>query len=68
MNWKRWAVSYLVAETLRGNNGDLIANTLVRLEVEGELGVVALDDDFGRLLDRLVKDPFSMQLLERQYA
>jgi hypothetical protein len=44
---------YLVAETLRGNNGDFIANALVGLEVEGELGVVALNDDFGGLLDGL---------------
>ena len=32
--------AHLVAKTLRGNDGDLIADTLVGLEVEGELGVV----------------------------
>lgn len=45
----------LVAEPLGGNDGDLVADALVRFEVEGELGVVALDDDFGRLLDRLLR-------------
>lgn len=43
----------LVAEALGGNDGDLIANTLVGLEVEGELGVVPLNDDLGGLLHRL---------------
>jgi hypothetical protein len=44
---------YLVAKTLRGDDGDFIADALVGLEVEGEFGVVAFDDDFGRLLDGL---------------
>lgn len=43
----------LVAETLAGNNGNFITDALVRLKVEGELGVVALDDDLGGFLDRL---------------
>jgi hypothetical protein len=42
---------YLVAETLRCNYGDFIANALIRLEVEGELGVVSLNDDLGGFLD-----------------
>ena len=33
-------MSYLVAKALRGNDGDLIADTLVGLEVERELWVV----------------------------
>ena len=33
--------THLVAETLGGNDGDLIADTLVGLEVEGELWVVS---------------------------
>ena len=41
----------LVAKTLGGDDGDLIADTLVGLEVEGETGVVPLDDDLGGLLD-----------------
>jgi hypothetical protein len=45
--------SNLVAETLRRNDGDLIADALVGLEVEGELGVVPLNDDLGGLLDGL---------------
>lgn len=45
----------LVAQTLRGNDGDFIAYSLVGLEVEGEFGVVPLDDDFGGLLDGLYK-------------
>jgi len=44
---------YLVPQPLAGNNGDLIADTLVSLEVESELGVVALNDDLGGLLDSL---------------
>jgi len=43
----------LVPETLRGNYGDFIADTFVGLEVEGELGVVALNYDLGRLFDGL---------------
>ena len=49
-------MSYLVAETLGGNDGDLIADALVGLEVEGELGVVALNDDLGGPLDGLSTD------------
>ena len=45
--------SYLVAKTLGGDDGDFIADALVGLEVEGEFGVVAFDDDFGRLFDGL---------------
>lgn len=45
--------SYLVAEALRGNDGDLIADSLVGLEIEGQLRVVSLNDDLGGLLDGL---------------
>jgi hypothetical protein len=45
--------AYFVAKALRGDNCDFIANALVGLEVEGEFGVVPLDDDFGGLLDGL---------------
>ena len=48
--------SYLVAQTLGGNDGDLIADALVGLEVESETRVVALNDDLGRLLDSLSPD------------
>lgn len=41
------SVADLVTKTLRSNDGDLIANTLVGLEVEGEFGVVPFDDDLG---------------------
>jgi hypothetical protein len=34
-------ISYLVAQALGGNDGDLIADTLVGVEVKGEAGVVA---------------------------
>ena len=43
----------LVAKTLRSNDGDLIANTLVGLEVEGEFGIVPFDNDLGRFFDGL---------------
>lgn len=49
-------MSYLVAETLGGNDGDLIANALVGLEVEGELRVVTLNDDLGGPLNGLSTD------------
>ncbi len=38
---------YLIAKTLGGDDGDFIADSLVGFEVEGEFGVVALDDYFG---------------------
>lgn len=44
---------YLVAETLGCNDGNLVADALVGLEVEGELRVVPLNDDLGGLLDSL---------------
>lgn len=43
----------LVAQALRRNDSNLIAETLVGLEVERQLGVVTLDDDLRRLLDGL---------------
>lgn len=47
------AVADLVAEALGSNDGDLIADALVGLEVESETGVVPLNDDLGGLLDGL---------------
>lgn len=46
----------LVAQALGGDDGDLIADALVGLEVEGELGVVSLNDDLGGLLHGLGAD------------
>lgn len=43
----------LVAKPLAGDDGDLIAYTLVGLEVERQFGIVALDDDLGGFLDGL---------------
>lgn len=45
--------THLVAETLRGDDSDLIADSLVGLEVQSQLGVVPLNDDLGGLLHRL---------------
>lgn len=45
--------AYLVAQALGGNDGNLIADALVGLEVESQLGVVTLNDDLGGLLDSL---------------
>ena len=45
--------SYLVAETLRGDDGNLIADSLVGLKVQGQLGIIPLNDDLGGLLHRL---------------
>lgn len=47
------ATQYLVAKTLGGNDSDLITDALVGLEVESQLGVVALDDNLGGALDGL---------------
>jgi hypothetical protein len=45
--------SYLVAETLRGNDCNLIADSLVGLKIESQLGVVSLNDNLSGLLDGL---------------
>lgn len=47
------SAAHLVAETLGGNDSNFIANSLVGLEVESELGVVTLNDDLGGLLNGL---------------
>ena len=47
---------YLVAERLGGDDGDLLDDPLVGVEVEGQLGVVLLDDDTSCLLDSLGSD------------
>ena len=46
----------LVSEPLGGNDGDLITDPLVGLEVQRQLGVVTLNDDLGGLLDGLCAD------------
>lgn len=43
----------LVAKTLGSNDGDLITDSLIGLEIEGQLWVVTLNDDLGGLLDSL---------------
>lgn len=45
--------SYLVAKSLRSDDGDLVAYPLVGLEVESKLWVVSFNDDLGGLLDGL---------------
>ena len=45
----------LVAKTLRGNDGDFIADALVGFEIEGEFWVVAFDDDLRRFLHGLLR-------------
>lgn len=42
---------YLIPQPLARDDSNLIADTLVNLEVERELWVVSLDDDFSGLLD-----------------
>ena len=49
-------LSYLVAQSLRRNDGNLIADALVGLKVEGEFWVVAFDDDLCGLLDGFCAD------------
>lgn len=59
--------AHLVAKTLGGDDGDLIADALVGLEVERQLGVVTLNDDLGGSLDCLYssikKNPVSLILI-----
>ncbi len=43
----------LVSKALGCDDGDLITNTLVGLEVKGEFWVVAFDDDLCGLFDGL---------------
>jgi hypothetical protein len=45
--------SNLVAKTLGGNDGNLVADLLVGLEIESKTGVVLLDEDAGSLLNGL---------------
>lgn len=44
---------YLVPQPLAGNDGDLIAELLVDLKVEGELGIVPLNDNLSGPLNGL---------------
>lgn len=53
-SWQLLSRVHLVAETLGGDDGDLITYSLVGLEVERELGVVSFDNDLGGLLDCLL--------------
>ena len=46
-------LSDLVAQALGSNDGNLITDALVGLEVECQAGVVPLNDDLGGLLDGL---------------
>lgn len=52
-----WNISstHLVAEALGGNDSDLIADTLVGLEIKSELGIVSLNDALGGFLDGLFR-------------
>jgi hypothetical protein len=43
----------LVAQTLGCNDGYLIADALVGLEIKGQFGIIAFDYDFCRFLDGL---------------
>ena len=47
--------TYLVSETLRRYDSNFITNALVCLEVEGQLGIVPLNDNFSGLFDRLLQ-------------
>ena len=49
-------IFYLVTERLGGDEGNLLNDPLVGVEVESELGVVLLDDDTSSLLDGFGSD------------
>ncbi|GMT00139.1 hypothetical protein PENTCL1PPCAC_22313, partial [Pristionchus entomophagus] len=53
----------LVAESLGGDESDLVADTLVGVEVVGHLSVVLLDDDLGGLLHGLGTDASHVECL-----
>ena len=55
-------LGYLVAERLGGDDGDLLDDPLVGVEVESELGVVLLDDDPSSLLHGLCSDAAHLYL------
>ena len=50
---KQLEKAHLVPQSLGSDDSDLIADTLVGLEVESKLRVVPLNDDLGGLLDGL---------------
>jgi len=54
--WSSVRDLYLVTEGLGGNEGDFLNDPLVGVEIEGELGVVLLDDDTSCLLDSFGSD------------
>ena len=43
----------LIPQSFARDDGNLIADTLVGLEVEGQSWVITFDDDFSRFFDRL---------------
>ena len=59
----RHEINYLVAERLGGDDSDLLDDPLVGVEVQGQLGVVFLDDDSSSLLDGLGSDAAHLYLL-----
>lgn len=48
-----YSPSNFISELFATNDGNLVANALVGVEVMGDLSVVLLNDDPGSLLDRL---------------
>ena len=59
---------YLVAERLGGDDGDLLNDPLVGVEVESQLRVVLLDDDTSSLLHGLGSDTAHLGLLWKNKA
>ena len=45
--------THLIPKTLASNDSDLIANTLVGLEVQSQFWIITFDYDFGGFLDSL---------------
>lgn len=52
-------VYYLVAKSLRCNDGDFIADTFVGFEIEGKFWVVPLDYDLCRFFNCLQRCQYS---------
>jgi hypothetical protein len=54
-----------VTQVLRGDDGYLISQPLIGLEVQSETRVVLLDNDTSRLLDGLCSDTLSHPIREK---
>lgn len=62
-----YKASHLVSQPLGGDDGDLIADSLVRLEIQGESGIVFFNDLASGLLHSLGANATLQTLEDRQW-